>query len=68
MFSFIASNYSDDKLYYFGLVEVALSGGMLLGPPVGSFLYGYLGYGWAFYFTAIMVAIDIVLVISLVPS
>ena len=44
MISLIGSNYSDEKTKYFGYVEVAIGVGMLIGPPIGSLLYGYLGY------------------------
>ena len=67
-FSMVASNYSDEKAKYFGLLEAAVGLGLVVGPPLGSIMYSSLGYEWAFYSTAIMVLINVILCLTFVPS
>lgn len=42
--------------------------GLIIGPPVGSLLYGKYGYDWAFYFIAILMSFNVVLCIFIIPS
>lgn len=48
-FSMVGSNFTDEKEKYFGLLEASVGLGLVIGPPLGSALYGYFGYEWAFY-------------------
>jgi MFS family permease len=67
-FSMVASNFADEKAKYFGLIEAAVGLGLVIGPPLGSVMYGSLGYAWAFYSTSIMVFCNILLCLKFVPS
>lgn len=40
----------------------------MVGPPIGSFMYGFFGYAWAFYVFSIIIFIVIVLQVYLIPS
>jgi MFS family permease len=67
-FSLIGQNFAEEKAKYFGLVEASLGFGLIIGPPVGSFLYGKFGYAWAFYAVSILMFFNIILCIILIPN
>lgn len=60
-FSLIASQYPLEKAEYIGILEAATGFGLMIGPPIGSFMYGFFGYAWAFYVFSIIIFIVIVL-------
>ena len=57
----IASQYSNQKAEYIGYLEAATGFGLMIGPPIGSFMYGFFGYCWAFYSFSVIILIIIVL-------
>ena len=67
-FSLIGSNFSEEKTKYYGMIEAALGFGLVIGPPVGSFLYGYFGYAWTFYSISVLMGINIILCLFLLPN
>ena len=46
--SLLGSNFSDQRARYFGLMEAACGLGLIIGPPIGSIMYGYFGFEGAF--------------------
>ena len=50
----IGSIFSEDKEKYFGYIEGSIGLGLVIGPPLGSIMYGNLGYEWAFFSTSII--------------
>lgn len=40
----------------------------MVGPPIGSFMYGFWGYAWAFYVFSVIIFIVLVLQVFLIPS
>jgi MFS family permease len=42
--------------------------GLIIGPPVGSILYGNYGYEWAFYAIAILMGFNVVLCTIVIPN
>ena len=51
-----------------GFLEAAAGLGLMIGPPLGSIIYGHLGYAWAFYFFTILLAYNLVCLIVLMPA
>jgi len=49
-------------------LEAATGFGLMIGPPIGSFMYGFFGYAWAFYVFSIIILLVIVLQVALIPS
>jgi len=45
----IVTQYPDKREKYMGLFVMMLSFGMLIGPIVGAFVYGIIGYAFTFY-------------------
>jgi MFS family permease len=43
-FSIISLVFSDDKDKYISYLEAAIGFGLMSGPPLGSIIYGYLGF------------------------
>lgn len=67
-FSLIASQYPLEKAEYIGILEAATGFGLMIGPPIGSFMYGFFQYAWAFYIFSIIIFIVIILQVVLIPS
>ena len=66
--SLLGSNFSDQKAKYFGLMEAACGLGLILGPPIGSLMYGYFGFQGAFYVFSIVILINLIVCIFLLPN
>jgi MFS family permease len=66
--SLISTNFSEDKAKYIGYMEAAGGLGLMIGPSVGSFLYGYLNYAWTFYFLSICIGINLILLAIYTPN
>jgi MFS family permease len=49
-------------------MEAAAGFGLMLGPPIGSLLYGQFGYAWAFYFFSILLGYNLISTILFVPG
>jgi MFS family permease len=67
-FSMVASNFSEERDKYFGYIEAASGLGLVIGPPIGSMIYGRFGYQWAFYSTSIFVFINVIICMFFVPN
>ena len=66
-FSMVGSNFTDEKEKYFGYLEASVGFGLVVGPPLGSAMYGSMGYAWAFYLTGVislLAAVVTVLIVS----
>ena len=48
-YSVVNQVFSDQKAQYISYLEASSGLGMILGPPLGSLIYGISGYQWAFY-------------------
>jgi MFS family permease len=49
-------------------MEAAGGLGLMIGPSIGSFLYGYLNYAWTFYFFSILIGINLILLVIYIPN
>jgi predicted MFS family arabinose efflux permease len=47
---------------------MAIGTGLLIGPALGSFLYGYLGYIYTFEAVSLIVILTIIPLLILIPS
>jgi len=50
IFGLISNNYVENRTKYLSYVKAAGGLGLMLGPSMGSTIYGYLGYEETFYF------------------
>ena len=41
-------------------MEAAIGFGLVIGPPLGSLMYGALGYQWTFYFSSILLTCSMI--------
>ena len=57
----ITLEFSDNSDRYIGYAEGAVGVGLLIGPALGSLMYGFLGYVETF------VAFGVVLMLSMIP-
>jgi len=46
--SVICSQFPEDRMKYLGYLEAGVGLGLMCGPPLSSFVYGKLGFEWAF--------------------
>lgn len=60
-FSMISMNFPDKKEKYISLIGASMGIGLFLGPPLGSLIYGWLGFACVFYFFSIWILIMIFL-------
>lgn len=67
-FALINSTFVDDRVKYLGYVKASTGLGLMLGPSVGSFVYGYFGYAVTFYFFSLFIFIALILQIVLIPN
>ena len=61
IFALISNNYSEDRSKYLAYVKAAGGLGLMLGPSMGSTIYGYLGYAKTFYFFSILLNLGLIL-------
>jgi MFS family permease len=67
-FSVISSNFSEDREMYIGYLEASEGMGLMIGPALGSVMYGVLGYDWAFYAFSIMIVMTFFVQLIFLPS
>ena len=67
-FSVISSNFSDDREMYIGYLEASEGMGLMMGPALGSVVYGAFGYEWAFYSFSIMIVMTFVVQMIFLPN
>jgi MFS family permease len=51
-----------------GVAEAFFGIGFMIGPVIGSFVYGNFGFAWAFYVFSIVIAADFFIVLLLVSG
>ena len=66
--SIVGTYWSDEKAKYFGYFEAAIGLGLIIGPPVGSLMYGFFDYQWAFYAFSIFLTFNAILCVFLIPN
>ena len=64
----MSQNYRENKAQYIAYIEAASGLGLIIGPPMGSAIYGVLGYGWAFYSFSILAALNLMQVCYFIPN
>ena len=67
-YSVVTSIYSSDMMRYIGYIEICVGLGLGLGPSIGSFVYGYLGYAGTMYLFAGLNGFATVLCVFLIPN
>ena len=67
-FSIVGTIFADEKDVYIGYIEASIGVGLLVGPPLGSIVYGFAGYAWTFYTFAILIAISTVFSSLFLPN
>jgi MFS family permease len=60
--------FSENREKYLGMGEAAAGIGTMVGPVIGSVLYAYLGYFWAFMFFAVMLGFSGILSFFILPN
>jgi MFS family permease len=59
--SLIAHNFPDSKDKYISHVGTALGIGLFLGPPIGSYVYGWYSYSKVFYLFSMIILITLIM-------
>ena len=49
-------------------MEAAAGFGLMVGPPIGSLVYGYFGFSWAFWVFSIMFIINLFMLLPFLPD
>jgi len=66
--SLISSNFPAEKEKYISYIGASMGLGLMLGPPLGSVIYGQLKFAAVFYFFSIWIFIMILLQMAFIPS
>ena len=61
IFALVSNNYVEDRSRYISYVKAAGGLGLMLGPSMGSTIYGYLGYARTFYFFSLLLVLGLIL-------
>ena len=67
VFSLTAQSFPDSKTEYIGYLETGLGVGMIMGPPLSSFIYGFVGYSWTMYIFGSMNIVNFLQFLLLLP-
>jgi len=59
--SIISSNFPDEKVKYISYIGASTGFGLMIGPPLGSFIYGHLGFGAVFYFFSLWIGVMLII-------
>jgi MFS family permease len=59
--SLISTNFPEDKEKYISYIGASMGFGLMIGPPLGSFVFGRFGFAWVFYFFSIWIFIMMIL-------
>ena len=60
--------FPDKKEEMIGMLEAAAGAGLIAGPALGSFIYGYLGFSDTFYVFSSFLALALIQHFILTPS
>lgn len=66
--SLISTNFPEDKEKYISYIGASMGFGLMVGPPLGSFIFGNLNFAMVFYFFSIWIFIMMVLQYVFIPS
>jgi len=66
--SLISTNFQDEKTKYISIMEAAGGLGLMVGPPMGGFLFGIFNYAWTFYLFSVLITVNLLLQIYYVPN
>lgn len=66
--STISQAYQDNKLLYLGYCETSIAAGLMIGPSIGSALYGSVGYEANFYIISAIFFLTLISIIVLFPK
>lgn len=64
----MTNQFSENREKYLGMGEAAAGIGTMVGPVIGSVLYAYFGYFWAFIFFAVMLGFSGILSFFILPN
>ena len=60
--------FKDNMALYLGYCESAIGFGLLIGPVIGSFVYGQFGFSGTFYFFSLLMAMMFMFSLAFLPS
>jgi len=66
--SIISSNFPDEKIKYISYIGASTGFGLMVGPPLGSFIYGHLGFGCVFYFFSLWIGVMLIIQYFFIPA
>ena len=67
-YSVINLTFTDDRVSKIAMMEAAFGTGMIVGPSLGSFVYGMVGYQWTLYYFALQTFVFMTVSFCFVPS
>ena len=67
-YSVINLTFSDDRAEKIGMLEAAFGFGCIVGPSLGSMVYGVVGYEWTMYFFAVQTLIFMLIQVWILPN
>ena len=66
-FALITQSFPENRVVYLGYVKAATGLGLMMGPAVGSVIYGFKGYAPTFYFFSIFIFLSMILQGCFIP-
>ena len=67
-FALVNQTFVEDRVRYLGYIKASTGLGLMLGPSLGSLIYGFFGYAITFYFFSVFIFLAIVLQTILIPN
>lgn len=67
-YSIVSIEFPHQRELYIGYCQTSVGLGLLLGPVIGTTIYGLVGYEWTFYVLAIVLSCSVVVAIFLIPN
>ena len=66
--SLISTNFPEEKEKFISYIGASMGFGLMLGPPLGSFIFGKLSFAMVFYFFSIWIFVMMILQYVFIPS
>ena len=66
IFALVSHNFNEDRSKYLSYVKASGGLGLMLGPSIGSTIYGWLGFARTFYFFSCLLALSLVITVLFV--
>lgn len=66
--SLISTNFPKEKEKYISYIGASMGFGLMIGPPIGSVIYGNFGFAWVFYFFSIWIFLMFIGQIVFIPN